>query len=164
PDAESGRDIEAIRHAVRANRRPDEEATLPRDAARAPLAGRRAREENGVADGQPQAEPAGPRGAAQGRPGLLQGARRDRAAARRAELETLKVGCDGLAAQVADVQHKLDGVRHLQQRLAPLATEVNTLKAEIGAAHQRIGSVKFDEAVVVEQEKRFAEPLAASRT
>src|SRR5207247_6139 len=83
---------------------------------------------------------------------------------RRAELETLKTDIDGLAQQMVDAQLKLDSVRQLQQRLVPLVAELNALKSDITTARDRLNGVKFDEATVAEQEKRFADLLAASKT
>ena len=61
--------------------------------------------------------------------------------ARRAELETLKIACDGLGAiMLEDAQHKLESVGALQKRLVPLVADVNALRTEISdaeAAHQR---------------------------
>ena len=60
--------------------------------------------------------------------------------ARRAELDTLKTACDGLAAQMIDAQHKLEAVRALENTLVPLVAEVNKLRTEIGTrrgAHRR---------------------------
>src|SRR5262249_10964115 len=83
--------------------------------------------------------------------------------ARRAELDTLKTACDGLAQQMIDAQQKLESVRQLQQRLVPLVAELNALRTSIGTAHERINGVKFDEATVADQEKRLAELVSASK-
>lgn len=83
--------------------------------------------------------------------------------ARRAEIETIKGACDGLGAQMVDAQHKLEAIRALQMRLLPLVAELDRLKSELTGAHERIAAVKHDETAMAEQEKRFAELLAASK-
>ncbi|HEV8346927.1 MAG TPA: hypothetical protein VGQ16_10155 [Vicinamibacterales bacterium] len=83
--------------------------------------------------------------------------------ARRTELETLKTGCDGVIAQMVDAQHKLEAVRALQNTLVPLVADVTELKAQITAAEGRLNSVQFTEAAVIDQEKRYAELVAASK-
>ena len=70
---------------------------------------------------------------------------------------------DGLGEQMADAQLKLDAVRALQNRLVPLVAELNAVKTDITTAHGRIDGVKFDEATVAEQERRFVELVAASK-
>ena len=60
-DPESRRPDESLRIAVRAVRRPDQEAACARVAARAARPGRRARQEDRLADGLAQAEPPGSR-------------------------------------------------------------------------------------------------------
>ena len=57
--------------------------------------------------------------------------------ARRAELDTLKAACDGLAAQMVDAQHKLEAVRTLQTSLVPLVAEVNKLQGRTSAPPRR---------------------------
>ena len=84
--------------------------------------------------------------------------------ARRAELDTLKGASDGLAQQMADAQAKLDDVRALQQRLVPLVAELNALRTQIHIAQDRIATVKYDESTILDQQKRFEELVAASRT
>ena len=82
---------------------------------------------------------------------------------RRAELETLKAACDGLAEQMVDAQNKLVDVHALQTRLVPLVAEINVLRTQIETAHERIASVKYDEATVAEQQKRYAELVVVSK-
>src|SRR6185436_19070280 len=83
---------------------------------------------------------------------------------RRVELETLKAACDGLAAQMVDAQHKLDGVRALQTTLVPLIAEVTKLRADIGASEKRLDGSRFTEAVVIDEEKRYVDLVAVSRS
>ncbi len=83
--------------------------------------------------------------------------------ARRAELDTLKAVCDGLGEQIADTQHKLEAVRALQASLTPLVSQVDTLQTAITAHEGRLGAMTFTEATAVEQEKRYAELVSASR-
>ena len=65
---------------------------------------------------------------------------------------------------MVDAQHKLDDVRALQTRLVPLVAELNVLRTR--NQHRRTSasrSVKYDEATVAEQQKRYAELVAASK-
>src|SRR6185436_18565516 len=64
---------------------------------------------------------------------------------------------------MVDAQHKLDAVRALQTSLVPLVAEVTKLKGEISAAEKRLDGTKFNEAAVVEQEKRYVELVEASK-
>jgi chromosome segregation ATPase len=57
---------------------------------------------------------------------------------RRAELDALRVACDGLGTRLEDAQHQLASVGALQKRLVPMVADVNALKAEIGTASQRL--------------------------
>ncbi|HEY2152432.1 MAG TPA: hypothetical protein VGH34_16605 [Vicinamibacterales bacterium] len=82
---------------------------------------------------------------------------------RRVELESLKAQCDGLAAQMVDAQHKLDAVRTLQGSLVPLLAGVKQLKVDITAAEERLKGAQFTQAATLEQEKRFAELVAAGK-
>jgi chromosome segregation ATPase len=76
---------------------------------------------------------------------------------RRAEVESLKSLCDTLATQVVDAQQKLDGVAALQARLLPVTSQVSTLLQTLEKSQQLVQAVKLDEAVVHEQQARFAE-------
>jgi chromosome segregation ATPase len=84
--------------------------------------------------------------------------------ARRAELETLKTNCDEVADRAGEIQQRLEGVRLAQSRLLPLVESVDRLQRDIEAARVAFQSVARDEAYVVEQEKRFTDLLATSRT
>jgi chromosome segregation ATPase len=84
--------------------------------------------------------------------------------ARRAELDALKSALDGVAEQVVDSQHKLDSVKKLQTTLVPLVAEVNKLRSDITAVGERLSAVKFTEGAAVEQEKRYTDLVASSRT
>ena len=83
--------------------------------------------------------------------------------ARRVELDTLKVACEGMAAQLVDAQHQLEDVRTLGRTLVPLVADVNQLRTDIATARDRMSDVKYDEVTIVDQQKRLAELVAASR-
>ena len=57
--------------------------------------------------------------------------------ARGAELETLKIACDGVVEQMEDAHHKLETVSALQNRLVPLVADLNTLRRDQGASSDR---------------------------
>ena len=83
---------------------------------------------------------------------------------RRVEVEATTAACDALGAQLADAQYKLEAVRALQGKLVPLVAEVNAVKTEVAAAHDRILKVRLDDQTMAAQEKRFAELVAASQS
>ena len=90
-------------------------------------------------------------------------ARRAARAARRAR-DAARRACDGLGAQMVDAQHKLEvGARAPGQRWCRWSPSVNAAQ---GRNRDRdtsgLDGVKFDEATIAEQEKRFAELVAAS--
>ena len=83
--------------------------------------------------------------------------------ARRAEVEGLKSLCDTLATQVVDAQQKLDGVAAHQGRLLPISSQVAALVRTLEKSQQLVETMKKDEAVVHEQEARFAELVEQGR-
>ena len=82
---------------------------------------------------------------------------------RRADIESLKSVCDGLALQVTDVQHKLDAVNARQRKLLPMTAQLATLRGQIDKAGAAFKQAQQDETQVAGQEKRLAELLDASR-
>jgi chromosome segregation ATPase len=83
--------------------------------------------------------------------------------ARRAEVEGLKSLCDTLGAQISDAQLKLDGVSALQSRLLPITSQVATLQQTLETSQKLVDTMKKDEAVVHEQQARFAELVEQGR-
>ena len=81
--------------------------------------------------------------------------------ARRVELDTLKVACEGMAAQLVDAQHQLEDVRTLGRTLVPLVADVNQLRTDVSATAEQVSSVKYDEATIAEQQKRLVELVTA---
>jgi len=58
---------------------------------------------------------------------------------RRAEVESLKVLCDTLLAQMVEAQPRLEEMSALQQRLLPMATQVSTLSQALEASQRTLG-------------------------
>ncbi len=83
---------------------------------------------------------------------------------RRHEVENLKSHCDTLGTQVVDVQQKLDGVATMQQRLAPITSEVAALQKSLEKSLQLAQSVKQEEAVVHDQQARLTELVEQGRS
>ena len=83
---------------------------------------------------------------------------------RRAELDTLKTALDGVAEQMVDSQHKLEAVKKLEMSLVPLVAEVNRLRSDIGSSSERMDAIKFTEAAALDEEKRYVDLVASSRT
>ena len=83
--------------------------------------------------------------------------------ARRAEVESLKSFCDGLAIQVADARLQVDGINVTQQKLLPLTTQVAELRSSVDKTEAAFRSVQQDDAAIVAQEKRLADLVDQSR-
>ena len=83
---------------------------------------------------------------------------------RRNEVESLKSLCDTLSTQVVDVQQKLDGVAVMQQRLAPITSDVAALQTSLEKSQQLAQSVKQDEVVVHDQQARLTELVEQGRS
>ena len=84
--------------------------------------------------------------------------------ARRNEVEGLKGLCDTLGTQVVDVQQKLDGVAAMQNRLAPITSQVAALQQSLERSEQLAQSVKQEESVVHEQKARLTELVEQGRS
>ena len=82
---------------------------------------------------------------------------------RRAEIESLKSLCDGLAIQAIDVRQQADGIASTQQKLLPLTTQVSDLKRQVDKTGALFLEVKQDEETIRTQEKRLAELLEQGR-
>ena len=82
---------------------------------------------------------------------------------RRADFESLKSLCDGLAIQVADARQQADGIGATQKKLLPLTTRVVELKQQVDKTRAAFREVKRDEASITAQEKRLAELVDHSR-
>ena len=82
---------------------------------------------------------------------------------RRAEIESLKSFCDGLAIQVTDARLQVDGISVTQQKLLPLTTQVAELKSSVDKTEAALRDVRRDDAAIAAQEKRLAELVDESR-
>ncbi len=82
---------------------------------------------------------------------------------RRSEVDALKSVCDGLELQIGDARPKLEAVRALQQKLLPLASQMETLKTESEKAHSAFKEVKLDQSELASQEKRLTELMDGIR-
>ena len=82
---------------------------------------------------------------------------------RRAEVESLKSLCDGLAIQVTDARQQVDGITATQQKLMPLTTQVVDLKHQVDKTEAAFGEIKRDDAALTAQETRLTELVDQSR-
>ena len=82
---------------------------------------------------------------------------------RRAEVESLKSLCDGLAIQVTDARQQVDGINATQQKLLPLTTQVAELTHQVDKTGAAFREVMRDDAAITAQEKRLAELVDQSR-
>jgi len=83
--------------------------------------------------------------------------------ARQAEIEQMRVTCDGLATQTVDTQHKLDALERGQARLTTLITEVARLDADVSAARANLANLQQDTDAIADQERRIAELHGSAR-
>jgi len=83
---------------------------------------------------------------------------------RRAELESLNVLCDGLAAQVTDAQQKLAAVNGAQAELEPAMDRLSALQADLEGARAEMQALRRDEDTLAAQERRLTELSEKSRT
>ena len=81
----------------------------------------------------------------------------------RHEFDKLQTASEGVMSQIVDAQHKLEALNAMQARFVPLVEQVRALKTDIDATQSRLGEIQPDNAVVAEQEARFAQLVATSR-
>ena len=84
--------------------------------------------------------------------------------ARRAELESLNVQCDGLAAQMTDAQQKLGAVNAAQAELNPMIDRLSMLQDDLDRARAALQALHRDEDSLAAQEGRLTELSERSRT
>ena len=82
---------------------------------------------------------------------------------RRAEVESLKSLCDGLAIRVTDARQQVDGISVTQKKSLPLTTQVAEIKHQVDKTRAAFREVKQDDAAITGQEKRLAELVDKSR-
>ena len=75
--------------------------------------------------------------------------------ARRAELESLNVLCDGLAIQMTDAQQKLATLNAARGELEPAMARLVVLQEDLGRARATLGELQRDEDTLAEQERRL---------
>ncbi len=83
--------------------------------------------------------------------------------ARRAELDMVKTLVDGVVAQMADAQQKIDGVKAAQTKVLPLTDQIAKLQSQLERADVTYREVVQDDAVIKEQQARLVELVEASR-
>ena len=84
--------------------------------------------------------------------------------ARRAELESLNVQCDGLSAQMTDAQHKLAAVNAAQAELTPTIDRLSALQDDLDRARAALQALQRDEDALAAQDGRLTELSERSRT
>src|SRR5262245_18675392 len=76
--------------------------------------------------------------------------------ARHADVEQLRVACDGLSTQAAEIHHRLAALEHTQGRLSPLTGQVVEFESQLSAARANLASLQRDEESIAAQERRLA--------
>jgi chromosome segregation ATPase len=83
---------------------------------------------------------------------------------RQAELEGLRVACDGLATQLTDAHQKLAVLQTSQKRLASIAEQTTQLQVEISTTRHSLEALQHDREALAAQEHRVAELKDAARS
>ena len=83
--------------------------------------------------------------------------------AARAELESLNVVCDGIAAQVADAQQKIAAVNAARMELEPAIDRQAVLQQDLEHARVALQALQRDDETLAAQDRRLAELSEASR-
>jgi chromosome segregation ATPase len=83
--------------------------------------------------------------------------------ARQADLDGVRVSCEGLTLQLADAQQKLAALGSAQTRLAPLTDLIARLEDELSATRGRVDALHRDEESVAAQEGRLETLNASAR-
>ena len=83
--------------------------------------------------------------------------------AARAELESLNVVCEGLAAQVTDAQHKLDAVNAARVQLEPAIERLAVLQQDLEHTRVALQALQRDDDTLAAQDRRLTELSEASR-
>jgi chromosome segregation ATPase len=83
---------------------------------------------------------------------------------RQAELEGLRVACDGLTAQLADAHQKLGVLHTSQKRLTSIAEQTTQLQVELDTARDGLRALQHDTEALAAQEQRVAELKDAARS
>jgi DNA repair exonuclease SbcCD ATPase subunit len=74
---------------------------------------------------------------------------------RQADLDGVRVSCEGLALQLTDAQQKLAALCAAQTRLAPVTDLIARLEADLSATRSRMDALQRDEEAVAAQEGRL---------
>ena len=82
---------------------------------------------------------------------------------RRTEFDRLKIASDGIAAQIADAQHKVETLNALQARFLPIIEHVRALEIDIESTRSRLDEIKSDGATIAELADRYAELMETDR-
>ena len=81
----------------------------------------------------------------------------------RGELESLKVVCEGLAAQVADAQQKLSVVNAARMELEPAIDRLAVLRQDLDHARAALQGLQRDDDTLAAQDRRMTELSEACR-
>ncbi|HEU4938889.1 MAG TPA: hypothetical protein VFT39_20710 [Vicinamibacterales bacterium] len=83
--------------------------------------------------------------------------------AARAELESLNVVCDGIAAQVRDAQQKITAVNAARTELEPAIDRLARLQQDLEHTRAALQALQRDDETLAAQDRRLAELSEASR-
>jgi chromosome segregation ATPase len=83
---------------------------------------------------------------------------------RRTDLDRIKVASDGIAAQIADAQHKIEALNALQARFPQIAEQVRALEVDLESTRTRLDEMKPDGAAAAEVAARYSELMETGRS
>lgn len=80
---------------------------------------------------------------------------------RQAEIEGIRIACDGLSTRVTDLHHTMAGLDDAQAKLAPIPDRISALDETVHDIGRRLDAIRRDDEVLASQEQRL-EALSAS--
>jgi chromosome segregation ATPase len=75
----------------------------------------------------------------------------------RTEFDRLKIASEGVAAQIADAHHKVEGLNALHDRLLPVVEHVRALEVDVESTRSRLDEIKSDGATIAELAEQYSE-------
>jgi chromosome segregation ATPase len=75
--------------------------------------------------------------------------------ARRAEIDGVRIACDGLSSRLSEAQHTFEALAAAQARLVPVPDQLARLEADLRTMGDRVGAVLRDEESLAAQERRL---------
>jgi DNA repair exonuclease SbcCD ATPase subunit len=75
--------------------------------------------------------------------------------ARHAEIEGVRIACDGLSTRLTDAQHMYATLADAQSRLAPIPDQISQLETDLRATGSRLDALRQDDDAIDAQDRRL---------